>query len=151
VWRPVASGAALDSESDVDIDDSRIRVAQRMRFRFTGQVPDRIHFRSSRPVLGVQAVGGTLEPAGEGWNILLSDQSAREQEFRLSYWAPVAAGDIAIAIPLLTAESGLANQTIRVWTSRLSTLHVSEPGDWRESATEVLAGRLELPALVAKA
>src|SRR5262249_27719472 len=75
-WRQVASTAALESDSDVDIVETRIRVSQRLRYRFSGQVPDRLHLRSSRPVAGVQAIGGTVESAGEGWNIYLTDQAA---------------------------------------------------------------------------
>lgn len=150
-WRPVASAAALDTEADVDVEESRIRVYQRMRFRFTGQVPDRIHLRSARPVLGVHVTGGLLESAGEGWNILFSDPTARDQEVRLAYSAPLTAGDTPIALPLLMAELGLASQTVRVWTTRPATLTLAEPGDWHESATEIVAGRVELPGLVVKA
>jgi hypothetical protein len=151
VWRPVASAATVESDSDVDIDETRVRVSQRLRFRFSGQVPDGLHLRSSRPVTGVQAIGGTVESAGEGWNVHLADQAAREQEIRLTYWAPAVAGDTEFTLPLLVSESGLASQSIRVWTSRPGTPRLVELGDWTESATEIVPARAELPALVVRA
>ncbi len=150
-WRTAASTASVQSESDVDMDESRIRVVQKLRFRFIGQTPDRVHLRSSRPVLGLQLTGGTLEAATEGWDISLSGQPTRNPEVTLSYSTPAPAADAEITLPLLAVESGDVVQSVRIWTTRRGRLQLSDDPDWSESATEIVAGRSVLPNLVIKA
>jgi hypothetical protein len=148
VWRVAASTAVVHSEADVDIGESRVRVVQRLRFRFAGQVPDRVRLRSSLPLTGVQSSGGVLEPTGEGWDIAVSHPQDHEPEFTLAFSASVVAGSASIALPLLIPEAGDLTQSVRVWSSREGSLQLADSTEWMQAPTEIVAGRADLPALV---
>lgn len=150
-WRLAASAATVQTSADIDIDESRVRVLQRFRFHFDGYVPDRIHLRAPRPVLGLQLMGGTLEQVPDGWNVLLSATTAHDQEFKLTYSASTQTGESSIHPPLLITDAADVTQTLRLWSTRWGSLSATDLGDWSEEATDIVAGRAELPALILKA
>lgn len=149
-WRVAASEAAVRSEADVEFDDSRVRVVQRLHFRFSGNPPDRVHLQATRPIVGLQASGGTLEAAGSEFNVLLPAQAGRDWTLSLAYSASLAEKDTSFTLPQVVTDSGELSQVIRIWSVSNRTIQPIDSPDWTESPTEIVDGRSTLPALVVK-
>lgn len=149
-WQPATVDATVQSDADVDIEDARVRIVQRFYYRFSGRVPDRVHLLTSRPIAELQASGGTLEPAGSGWNVILPGSAGRDLAITLMYVAPLNSTESTVALPLLIPDAGDIFQVVRIWSRSNAMPQLIASKDWSESPTEIIAGRSDLPALVAR-
>jgi hypothetical protein len=149
-WRLLDVTAVVRCESDVEIDAAQVRVTQRLRYRFGARVPDRIHLSSAVGVQGLRVNRGSVEAAGDGWDLVVPADSGREQEFIIRLTAP-APGDGEFVPPLLLPKSDDLTHVLRVWASNSQTVLLPANVDWMPGPPEVVPERAALPVIVARA
>jgi hypothetical protein len=149
-WRHAAADARVAVTADVDVGPTRVLVSERLACRFPGRVPARIHLTASIPIADVRAGRGTVERAGDGWD-LLPGEGDRESEFALNYAIPLPAVGGPGALPLLMPEFGATSRHVRVWAAPAVAVRLADPAGWRIVSTEVVPDRRTLPDLVLRA
>jgi hypothetical protein len=150
-WRVAPVAASVRSEADVEIDGDRVRIAQHLTYRFAGRVPPRLHLKSDRELRSVRSSRGNMEPSGDGWDLVVPADGAREHSFTLTYTASVVASAPAdLVIPLLIPIEEDTQHVVRVWPPADARVELMANDAWRSAPIEVVEDRLTLPSIVAR-
>jgi hypothetical protein len=154
-WRVGEAGVSVRSVSDLDIEPGRVRVSQRLAYRFGGKPPARLRLKSDRKLTLVRTSRGSIEPAPDGWELIVPGDAGREAEFTLTFAVTLPSEGIPtggrFVPPVLVPEQRDSLHTVRVWDPSGRRLRLTTEEAWGESAVELVDGRSTLPALVIRA
>ena len=146
-WKLAPINASIRSEADVDIEETTLRVSQKLVLRSTGKLPNRIRLKTDRMPSNLRVNRGSLETIGVGYDLVLPEDAA-SSEILLQYTIPIPQTEGPTILPLLLPEGVDGPFVTRVWLSDLRTANIVEPSEWTRQPVEVSADRPMLPALV---
>ena len=146
-WKLAPVNASVRSEADVDIEESSLRVTQKLAFRSTGKLPTRIRLKTDRMPSNLRVNRGALETVGVGYDLVLPEDAANS-EIVLQYTIAIPPAEGPTILPLLLPEGLDGPFVTRLWTTDLRTASIVEPSEWARQPVEVVADRPMLPALV---